>query len=311
VSRRVHVIVNPFAGTRRGPGTPDGKATLARAVIASAGAVGEVTITTSADHARQVAAAAAASGVDVVAAWGGDGTMHGVARALVGTPAALALVAQGSGNGLARELGVPLDPAGALTLAATGPLRRIDAGLLAGEPFFNVAGIGLDARVAHAFASTTGRRGLLRYVHLVTRELAGYRPLTCRLEIEGAAQGARRVLMVSVANSRQYGNNARIAPRARLDDGLIDLVLVGVLPLWRIARRLPALFSGGLGPEPGLEMHAVRRAALIVDGPVDAHVDGEPRRLSGRIDVAVVPGALTVVAPAEGAFGDQPYAKAK
>jgi diacylglycerol kinase (ATP) len=297
VTRRAHVVINPFAGVARGLGTPEAKATLARAVLARAGVEAEVTITRGPEHAAEVTASAAAAGTDVVAAWGGDGTVHVVARALVGHDTALAIVPQGSGNGLARELGVPLDPAAALEVVATGQRRRIDVGLLGDEPFFNVAGVGLDARVAYAFATNTGRRGLLRYVQLVVGELLRYRPIRCRIEAGDGPAFDTRVVLIAFANSRQYGNNACIAPKARLDDGRIDVVVVVAQPLWRIVRRIPALFRGTLEPEPGLIMRAVDRATVSIDGPVPVHVDGEPRLVDRAIEVRVRPAALVVVAP--------------
>ena len=181
---------------------------------------------------------------------------------------------------------------------ATGQCRRIDVGLLCGEPFFNMAGVGLDARVALAFAANTGRRGLLRYVQLALGELLRYRPVRCRIEAGDEPAIDTRVVFIALANSRQYGNNACIAPRARLDDGRVDVVAVEAQSLWRIIRRVPALFRGTLAPEPGLIMRAVERATITVDGPVAVHLDGEARLLDRPIEVRVRPAALVVVTPA-------------
>jgi diacylglycerol kinase family enzyme len=108
-------------------------------------------------HAHQLARAALARGISTIVAWGGDGTMNEIASALAYTDAALALVPSGSGNGLARELGVPFDASAALDIAFNGRLRTIDAGEIEERLFFNVAGIGLDARVAHRFASMASK----------------------------------------------------------------------------------------------------------------------------------------------------------
>ena len=104
--------------------------------------------------------AALSRGATMCVAWGGDGTVNEVASALAFTPVALAIVPSGSGNGLARELGVPLDAVSALTVAIDGRDRIIDAGEIEGRLFFNIAGLGLDARIAHRFAvNGLARRG--------------------------------------------------------------------------------------------------------------------------------------------------------
>lgn len=201
------------------------------------------------------------------------------------------------GNGLARELRVPLDATRALRAAATGPVRAIDVGELDGHVFLNVAGAGFDAHVAHAFnVERRGRLGLGTYVRITVRELRRYAAAPCRVVV-GDEIIDRRPLLIALANSAQYGNGARIAPDARIDDGVLDIVIVEsrsvVRDLWR-ARRL---FTGTLAKDPWT---TVRRGAVVrleSDGPRAAHVDGQPIEL-GRVAVATVrPLALRVVVP--------------
>ena len=136
------------------------------------GVDGEVFVTERAGHARELALAALGRGVTLCVAWGGDGTVNEVASALAFTPASVAIIPSGSGNGLSREVGIPFDPKLAFDIALGGRDRVIDAGEIDGRLFFNLAGVGLDARVAHQFAATgLARRGFVRYLEIAGSEI--------------------------------------------------------------------------------------------------------------------------------------------
>ena len=289
------VVINPVSGVRAYPGGA-AEVQLAGRVLQHAGFDVRVTVTLGPGHATEVTREAAGSGVELVVAWGGDGTMNEVARALAFGPVAMALVPAGSGNGLARELAVPLDAEAALALAASGRRRRIDAGEVNGQLFFNVAGVGLDARVAHAFAERKGRRGLRSYLRLGAQELLRYRAQGYDVESDGETASGQ-MLFIAMANSRQYGSHGCIAPSARVDDGRLDLVIVEDQPLWRVMTRVPAFFSGRLVSGGGLRMSTFTRARIATAGRLDVHLDGEPATLAGPLDVRVHPAALTVVVP--------------
>jgi YegS/Rv2252/BmrU family lipid kinase len=245
-----------------------------------------------------VARDAVSRGVDLVVSWGGDGTMNEVARALAFGTTALALVPAGSGNGLGRDLGVPLDPARALAIAAGGRRRRIDVGDVNGELFFNVAGVGLDARIARAFAERTGRRGRLRYARVGVEAVLSYRAASVEVAWDGGAS-APTALFVAFANSRQYGSHGVIAPTASLDDGRLNLVIIEDQPIWRIASRLPSFFLGQLGPGHGVTMSTFTAATVSAASGTDLHLDGEPRTVRGPLTVRVHPRALDVIVPPE------------
>ncbi len=287
------VIINPTSGVRANPGG-EAELALARRVLQEGGCDTDVVVTTGPGHATDVAVDAAVAGVDLVVAWGGDGTMNEVARALAFGPVAMALVPAGSGNGLARDLGVPLDAEAALALAVHGRRRRIDAGEVNGQLFFNVAGVGLDARIARTFAAGTGRRGLSRYARVGAQELMRYRAQRYELTWDGGeASGAK--LFIALANSRQYGSHGCIAPDASLDDGRLNLVCVDDQALWKILRRVPAFFSGTLSSGGGVLMETFTRARIASDLACEVHLDGEPATVAGPLDIRVHAGALTVV----------------
>jgi YegS/Rv2252/BmrU family lipid kinase len=295
---RVAVIVNPISGAR-GRRRDHGcrRVELATRLLDEARLPGSVSVTEGPGQAAAHARKAVAGGATVVVAWGGDGTVNEVASALAFGDAPLGIVPAGSGNGLARDLGLPTRPLEALRVALEGPELTIDAGELDGRLFFNLCGIGFDGRVAARFdAGGSRRRGLLRYAAITLRELVRYRPLEYALRADGDVLRAR-ALLIACANGRQYGGNALIAPRARPDDGLLDLVVVEarspLAVLWQ-ARRL---FTGTLGAAPRVHMRRFRH--LEVTGPmaVAAHVDGEPVPAGARLEVRVRPGALRVRVP--------------
>ncbi len=237
----------------------------------------------------------------LVIAWGGDGTINGAASALAGTGIPLGIVPAGSGNGLARDLGLPLDPAAALAVAATGATRTIDGGDLDGSAFFNVAGIGLDARIAERMAAPGARRGLAGYAIATLGVLPSYRPRRYTIDIgrtepSGPAIETLHVdaYFIALANSRQYGNGAQIAPQARLDDGEFDLVVVQAQPLARLMMHLPAFFNGALTARPGILMRRATTVTVTADHDIPFHVDGEPRAGGRHLVICARPGALLV-----------------
>jgi YegS/Rv2252/BmrU family lipid kinase len=292
---RAVLIINPVAGPSRR--RPVGACqALATDVFTRHGAEFEVLVTGARGDAHLFATRARHAGVDLVAAWGGDGTINEVASALVYSPTCLAIVPGGSGNGLARDLGVPLDAAAALELAATGPRRLIDAGQIDESWFFNVAGVGLDAQIAQHIARPGVRRGLSGYAKITFSELPRYRAQHYTIEHSGTSLSCR-ALMIAIANSRQYGNGAQIAPAARLDDGRLDLVVVEAQPLWRLLKQVPALFSGRLSPGRGLHMTPVIDAMVRGTAPLGYHVDGEPNVGDDDLWITTRPQALFVKAP--------------
>ena len=294
----IAVIINPISGT--GGHIEVGRARAAYAadlIVSRGGDPSLVFLTERAGHARELATAAIARGVSTVVAWGGDGTMNEVASALAFTGTALAMVPSGSGNGLARELRIPFDPAAALGVAYTGREVVIDAGDIAGRLFFNIAGIGLDARVAHRFGvDGLERRGFYRYMELTIGELRRYVP--DRLTVTTSSSSTTQpVLLVAIANGRQYGNGAIIAPDARLDDGRLDVVIVGHRSAWRACLELPLIFMGCVGNVGGVTMEAAQSVEVTSPHPVLYHLDGEPIAGSLSIRAQARPRALRIKVP--------------
>jgi len=292
---RAVVIINPISGPRRHRSVADCTA-LAKAVFSRHDITAEVRVTTARGDARAFGEQARADGAEIVVAWGGDGTINEVGSAIAFSEVALGIVPGGSGNGLARDLGIPLHAERALEIAASGRRRRIDAGQIDTALFFNVAGIGLDALIARHIAHPTAQRGLSGYARVTFVELPRYRARHYEIECEGRCS-AERALIIALANSRQYGNGALIAPAARLDDGRLDLVVVKAQPLWRILARLPHLFRGTLSNAHGLTMASMTGVTIRSADPIAYHADGEPGLGASAVEVRVHPAALSVVVP--------------
>ena len=225
---------------------------------------------------------------------GGDGTINEVVCALAYHDVPLGIVPAGSGNGLARELGVSLRPEVAIAEALRAEPRRIDIGDLDGRLFANMAGIGLDAHVAAEFNEPgNGRRGLANYAAISIRALRRYAPVQYTITT-GESRWVTTALMVTIANSAQFGNGARIAPGARVDDGQLDLVVVEETSRWRTICQTPRLFSGTIDRMPGVSIRRIERATIECDRPMIYHVDGEPVKGGTSLRARIHPGALLV-----------------
>lgn len=289
----VSVVVNPLAGGRAVDRFDRaGTATLIARVAACAGVTADLRVSDRAGGVRTCAKAAVAAGADMVIGWGGDGTVNEVASVLAGTTVSLGIVPVGSGNGLARELGIPRRPADAMRLAFDHQVRRLDVGRVGERPFVNVAGFGFDAHVARRFNQSGAARGFVRYVKWTIAEAFRYRPRQYVVTWDdGRFEGT--ALFVVVANSRQFGNGARIAPRARVDDGRLDLVVVRpTMPLrdlWRSRR----LFTGTIEQDAGVVSARVTHVTVEGDDLL-GHVDGETIQPGRSATVRVWPHALDV-----------------
>jgi YegS/Rv2252/BmrU family lipid kinase len=294
----IAVIINPISGTGGRIEVARERAERAAALIAGRGLDAEVFMTERPGHARELAAAALGRGVTTVVAWGGDGTVNEVASVLAFRDATLGIVPSGSGNGLATELLIPHDPDGAFEAAFSGRDCRIDAGELDSHLFFNIAGIGLDARVAHRFAEDgLARRGFLRYVEIAAQELFS------RSEVHTLVTDGTSIrvdaMIIAIANARQYGNGALIAPAARLNDGRLDVVIIeGRSPIAALV-HVPRLFMGQIGKVRGVTQLHAQHIEVTSGRPVIYHVDGEPFVGGASITARSRPGALRVMVPAE------------
>lgn len=291
---KTRFIFNPTSGrNRRRPWF----AGAIRDFISSRSLDADLAITDGLGHATELARDAVHAGCAQVVAVGGDGTMNEVAQALLHTPAALALVPCGSGNGLALHLGLPLSPLAALALiaGAGGRIGVLDTGVVNGLPFFNAMGLGLDADVSRRFNGLV-RRGLPAYARTALEALRELRHESVTISCETHHE-TFDALLVAVANSDQYGNNARIAPGARVDDGALDLIAVGPVGFTGAVALAARLFLHSFDESP--HVRRMRSAWFAIDrvAPGLIHTDGETHATGTKIEVAVRPRSLRVLVP--------------
>ena len=290
------VIINPVAGTANSDDAARSRSRLAKKTLEAAGIDAEVRVTERPGHACEIARDAVARGVSLVVAWGGDGTVNEVGRSLIFSSTSLGIVPAGSGNGLARYLRIASNPAEALLGAVRGHDRSIDAGEIGGRPFFNIAGIGFDASVARRRRIHRGGwRGLWDYAVAVVREFRAFEPEECTITTDTDTGIARcRAFIMAFANSGQYGYGALVAPSARVDDGVLDLVVIEPATvagnLWRLVR----LFTGTFDRARGVRAAKMREAMVEAAHPMLFHTDGEPAEGGRALAVRVHPRALRI-----------------
>jgi diacylglycerol kinase (ATP) len=296
--RRVCVVVNPRAGFV--PWKEPIVKTIRR-FLSRNGFEWELRIIQGRGHGRELAAEAAAAGFDVVLAVGGDGTVNACASGLVNTSTCLAVVPTGSGNGMARGLGVPLTVRRALEVLCDGQIHRIDAGKVNDTYFFVTAGIGLDAEIGHEFVHRD-LRGLLPYFAIGVKLFLRYEPQEVQLSFPDR-EITRKVLVVAAANMPQYGGSALIAPKARPDDGTLDVCVVREVKLLPALYYLPRLFLGTIDTVPYVEV--IRTTELVIHRPKPGpyHCDGEPFEGGTELRIRIIPSCLSVLAPRNSPLG--------
>ncbi len=247
-------------------------------------------------HANQLAKEAARQNVSVVVAVGGDGTMNEVASGLVGTDTVLGLIPRGSGNGYARSLKIPLKVFPAIRVLQYGRVKQVDVGQINNYYFFGVTGLGFDAYIGARFQEF-GVRGPLPYFYIGVKGYFNYHYEAFTLKFNGQTLQTRP-LLVTVANTPQFGMNALIAPQAQIDDGKLELCILNRMNVLRAAWQLPRLFNGTIEKVKEYQHFRVQQVEIIREFEEGVfHTDGEPRMGPKVLKVKVLPAALKVMVP--------------
>jgi len=291
MEQTVMLIINPISGT----GTKRGLEELVSKRIGPLGFDIDVRFTTCRGDATRLAGEAVSRGYHSVFAAGGDGTINETARSLCDTGVALGIIPAGSGNGLARHLGIPVDIRLSVDILGRGNIIDIDYGTANNERFFCTFGVGFDAAVSHRFAAQR-RRGKLTYFKSVIEELQTFKPDTYTIEVNGRTI-AERAFLVTVCNASQYGNNAYIAPGADIADGLLDIMVVHAgTPIETIGLGAD-LMMGYIDRNTLMQGFRTTCATIIRNANEYAHIDGEPITMPGRIECVCHRHGLRVYAP--------------
>lgn len=289
--KRALLIVNPISGTRSKQGLPD----TVNEVLNKYGIDVRAQITKAAGDAFEMARKAVDEGWDMVISAGGDGTVNEIANALAFKNCVLGILPYGSGNGLARSLGVPQDLYAALKLIGEGHVLKCDRGIANGKPFYCTFGIGFDAAVSEKFASMK-RRGRVAYIRSAIREFLNYRSQPYAILIDGKII-TEKALLIAVCNAPQYGNNAYIGPKAKLTDGLLDITVVHADNPFNTLLMSMDMLTGMLDKNRGIGTFRVPSISIarMDEGPV--HLDGEPMHMGRKLDIVCEKSAIKVFAP--------------
>ena len=289
--RSIAVIVNPSAGGGRAGRVLD----QAEHALRSHGVEYAVERTRSLEHARELASTAADAG-HVAAALGGDGLIGAVAGALKHTNGVLGILPGGRGNDFGRVLGIPSEPDAAVQVLLSGPIKPLDLGQAGDGTFVGIASCGFDSEANRIANQARLVRGNLVYAYGALRALAGWRPATFTVTLDGARTRTITGYTVAAASSKAYGGGMLMAPDASLEDGLLDVVMVGHAPKRRFLRLLPTVFKGEHVRQPNVEVERAEEVLIQADRPFTMYADGDPIA-DLPVTVRALPGAVRVIVP--------------
>jgi diacylglycerol kinase (ATP) len=286
-NKKVLFIINKFSGGGFSPSLEG------RIIDACAQAKIECSIefTQARGHATELAQQAAAEKqFQVVFAVGGDGTVNEVAQGLVHTSTVMGILPKGSGNGLARHLGIPMDFKKSLALIHSNRSIAMDTFLVNGMLSVNVSGVGFDGHIAGLFGKD-GKRGFIGYSKLVMKEFFSFPEFAIEVELDGKKIN-RESFIVALANSSQFGNNARVAPQASVTDQLIDVSFIRKIPIHQALSFGYSMFTGGLHKSRLVDIMQAKQVRLHFQKPMAFHIDGEPHEAVQNYEVNIQPASL-------------------
>ena len=246
-------------------------------------------------HARELAQEAAAQGLDIVLAIGGDGTVNEVGSALCGSHTALGIVPCGSGNGLARHLRIPMNASRALQLLNDGAVGQFDYCTVNGRPFFCTCGMGFDATVSDKFANE-GTRGFITYIKTTMTEFFKYKAQDYIINIDGIRH-EERAFVIACCNAAQYGNNAYIAPRATMQDGLIDVTVMHGFNVVEGPIIGARLFFRQLDKDRHVSIYRGKRVVIERRHDDIIHIDGDPLMMPAQVVIENVSNGINILVP--------------
>jgi len=246
-------------------------------------------------HATELAKNASAAGFDKVFAVGGDGTVNEVAQGLVRTSTKMGIIPKGSGNGLARHLGIPMSVKKSLNILASDKTIRMDTILVNNKLSVNVSGIGFDGHVAGLFGKN-GKRGLLGYVKLVTKEFFGFKEFAIAAHADGKVL-QRNAFILAIANSSQFGNNATISPLASVCDELMDVCFIKKVPLSQSIGFAQKMFTRRIDTSAFVEIIKAKELSINFPEQMPYHIDGEPMEPASTFIIELIPASLTMIVP--------------
>ena len=290
--KKIRFIINPKSGTGNKSKLPD----MINKFIDREKLYSEVCITQSPGDGSELAKDAVEKEFDFVVAVGGDGSVNEVAKALTKCNTALGIIPTGSGNGLARHLGIPVDIIKAIKVINEGAIDTIDT-LTVNERFcIGTIGIGFDAHIAHLFAKRL-KRGYSTYVILVLTEFASFKEKRFSILVDGNLY-ERNCFLLTFANSSQFGNNAVIAPFANIKDGIIDISMMCRFPAIAAPALIYRLMNNTIHRSRFFDSLRGKNIVVKNQGSILGHIDGEPVIFNSDLEININPLSLKVIVPA-------------
>lgn len=291
MKKKILFIINPKAGT-------NAKTRLLEMLLKNIDKnifEAETKFTEYTEHASQMTKEAVEKNFDVVCAVGGDGTMNEVARELVDKKTSLALIPIGSGNALARYLGISMKIEKATKQINSAKTIQIDVCKMNEKYFFNAAGVGFDAKVAHLFANGN-QRGFWGYFFIILKEFLSYKTQNYTLNIDGQEKRIDAFL-IAFANSNQYGNNFIIAPQADIQDGNIEVTVIRKFPLLLAPYLFLLFYFKKHHWSKYISTSKAKNIFVESENLKEAHIDGEPIFAYKKVEIQIKPLSLNVLIP--------------
>lgn len=288
MKRKIRFIINPKSGVHQKNDIPG----LIAKILDPNQFDYDILHTEYRKHGKTLAREAAALGYDIVCAVGGDGSVHEVGTALIGTKTALAILPAGSGNGLARHLKIPLDLSQAIAMINNSQLIQMDTVLVNDKPFLNVGGYGFDALIAKKF-DTFHQRGFWGYSKLITKEFFKYVPKTFTIEVNGTTR-EETLLLCTVANASEFGNGFCISPKSSITDGKLELCLMRPFHTMRTLPILIKCFRKKTHTSRFVEVISFTKARITLPTRL-AHYDGEPFDVRDEVNIEIIPNSLPIL----------------
>ena len=282
---KTRFIINPISGTGKQKGIEH--------YISKKFVNYDLYFTEKSGHAKILAKQAVCDNINLLVVIGGDGTINECLEPLVNTKTILFMIPCGSGNGFAKHLAINSNIKKALISIKDSSTKLVDIGYVNNKPFINVAGIGFDAHISKLFSKSI-KRGLLSYILVILKEIF-YNANEYQIEFKNIKKKVN-AYMISFANSSQFGNNAKISPLAKINDGLIDFVIVKKFPKWKLLFFAYKLLNGTIHNSNFVEIIRCNKIKINSNNYL-VHLDGEPHKFNKQIEITILKKSIKVLNP--------------
>ena len=288
MKKKIRFIINPISGVGSKGDIPN----LIREHLDQSIFEYDIAYTEYRKHAKKIAKESADQKYDVVCAVGGDGSVHEVGTALIGSETKLAILPAGSGNGLARHLNIPLNLKDAILCINKDQAIKMDTVLVNDKSFLGIGGYGFDAVIAKKF-DTHHKRGLRGYIYLIIREFFKYNPINVSIDLDGKVKSLP-VVLCTVANASQFGNGFTVSPKSDVTDGKLVLCLLKPFSIWSAPYIAYRFFRKSGDKSRFAEIIPFKKAKIRLSKKI-AHYDGEPFDVKDELNISVVPKSLNIL----------------